>query len=915
MKILITVCTFCFLICSNGIGQKKQMTLETYDEWKSISDVNLSSDGKWISYDLSVEDADKQLMLYNTSTGKTISFNRASNAQFDYSNNYFVFYIKAAKDTIDHLKRKKTKSKDLPKDTLGIFSLKEYRYDKFARIESYKMPKETGGLIAFKFHPSEEKDSTSLKKESKDNGSSLMVYNMNNDAVKMHSYVKNYEWSERNGQLILHTTGRDSINSDSIILIDTQKYLEKTILAKSAHFQKFNFNKNGDMLCFLSSEDKSDDRIDEIYHWNNNMDSATVLADSSAQWLGDKFVLSPYFSPFYSENDSRLYFGISKKLNKPDSLLLDSEKVELEIWNYQDDYLYPQQNINLKRDKEKSYPIAYLIESEKFIELANDESHNYYLSEKYNSNYFLSTHSKKYGKLTSWENNNYKDIYLTDLQSGKKELIAEKIEGNPRMSPSEKFIYWYSKIDTSWIAFNIEKRNKVVLSSGSFYDEINDRPMHPSASGLMRWTMNDEYVLLYDHYDIWKINSSTGIKLRLTKGREKLERYRYISLDNEIDKLPTDTTVLVRIFDEKDKTSGYAFLNIADGNVELIEKGPFNYSSKVRKAEKSNLLVFTKESFTLFPDLIITDLSFSNQKKITNANPQQKEYYWGNIELFKWKDNSGNSLEGLLVKPEGFDPSKKYPLIINFYERNSHNLFNHREPYPHRSTINYSYWANKGYVIFNPDIHYSIGYPGLSCYNAVMSGVEALLKEGFIDSSKMGLQGHSWGGYQIADLITRTNAFACAEAGAPVVNMTSAYGGIRWGSGRSRMFQYEQTQSRIGATLWEDHDLYIENSPLFNTPNVKTPVLILHNDHDGAVPWYQGIEYFVALRRLSKPAWMLNYVDEPHWPLKRQNRLDFNKRLEQFFDHYLMGQEMPDWMSKGVPAIEKTTNDGLGFSK
>jgi dipeptidyl aminopeptidase/acylaminoacyl peptidase len=197
----------------------------------------------------------------------------------------------------------------------------------------------------------------------------------------------------------------------------------------------------------------------------------------------------------------------------------------------------------------------------------------------------------------------------------------------------------------------------------------------------------------------------------------------------------------------------------------------------------------------------------------------------------------------------------------------------------------------------------------------VISGTEALIAEGFVDPDKIGVQGHSWGGYQDADLITRTDIFACAESGAPVVNMISAYGGIRWASGLSRMFQYEHTQSRLGGTLWEKPEVYIENSPIFNLDKVTTPVLIMHNDKDGHVPWYQGIEFFVAMRRLGKPAWMLNYNGEPHWPLKLQNRKDLNIRMQQFFDHYLKAAPMPVWMKDGVPAIYKGIKSGYELSE
>jgi dipeptidyl aminopeptidase/acylaminoacyl peptidase len=213
--------------------------------------------------------------------------------------------------------------------------------------------------------------------------------------------------------------------------------------------------------------------------------------------------------------------------------------------------------------------------------------------------------------------------------------------------------------------------------------------------------------------------------------------------------------------------------------------------------------------------------------------------------------------------------------------------------------------------VFTPDIVYKEGYPGKSAENSIIPGTISLIEKGFVDEKKMAIQGQSWGGYQVAHLVTRTNMFAAAGAGAPVSNMTSAYGGIRWQTGMSRQFQYEKTQSRIGATLWERPLYYLENSPLFKIPDINTPLLIMHNDNDGAVPWYQGIEMFVGMRRLSKPVWMLNYNGEAHNLVQRVNRKDLSIRLSQFFDHYLLDEPMPKWMAEGVPAIKKGSDWGF----
>ena len=312
-----------------------------------------------------------------------------------------------------------------------------------------------------------------------------------------------------------------------------------------------------------------------------------------------------------------------------------------------------------------------------------------------------------------------------------------------------------------------------------------------------------------------------------------------------------------------------------------------------------------KMSVSQYPEISLMDSSFSDEKIISNTNPQQIDYNWATVELVKWKGYDGTSLEGLVYKPEDFDSTKKYPLIIYYYELNADNLHNHNAPRPSSSTINPVEYASAGYLVFIPDIRYKAGSPAKSAYNCIMSGTDHLIKNFPVDSLKMGLQGQSWGGYQTAQLITMTSRYAAAMAGAPVGNMFSAYGGIRWGSGLNRQFQYESTQSRIGKTIWEAQDAYIENSPIFHLPNVSTPLLLMHNDMDGSVPWYQSIEIYNGMRRLNKPCWLLNYNNDDHNLTKMPNKMDLSIRMRQFFDHFLMNEQAPLWILEGVKATEK----------
>ncbi len=439
------------------------------------------------------------------------------------------------------------------------------------------------------------------------------------------------------------------------------------------------------------------------------------------------------------------------------------------------------------------------------------------------------------------------------------------------------------------------------------WDEENDVPNHPYAHGAAGWTANDQNLLIYDRYDIWKFDPTAATPpINLTvNGRKQKLSYRLEQLDKEARFIDLGKPQLLKGFNET--TKGYGFYNArlsTPAAPKTLLAGNYMLRS-IDKAKNTDDVIYTMETFQQYPDIHYSTLAFKKSVQLTHGDKQQEGFIWGTAELVSWISLDGRPLEGIVYKPANFDPNKKYPMMVNFYERNSETLHNYRMPEPHRSTIDYHLYNSNEYIIFNPDIRYVDGYPGESCYNCLMPGVTMMIAKGYIDEKGIGAQGHSWGGYQVAYLATRTDLFSAIESGAPVVNMFSAYGGIRWGSGMARSFQYEHTQSRLAATPWSSPLRYMENSPLFTMDKVQTPILIMHNDADGHVPWYQGIEYFVAMKRLGKPCWLLNYTGEPHWPMHMANRIDFQRRMFQFFNHYLKKEKMPKWMSEGVPAVEQ----------
>jgi dipeptidyl aminopeptidase/acylaminoacyl peptidase len=714
---------------------------------------------------------------------------------------------------------------------------------------------------------------------------------------------------------------KDSASTvSSLYVFKTSNGDVSEIFSDEGWMKKLTSDEAGNQFAFLFSQDTIKEKTYSLFLGNLN-ETPGKIVDGYTSGIPVGWTPSENGNIYFSEDETKLFFGTNETPEPaPKDTILDEEKPKLDIWNWQDLKLQPQQKVEAEREKKRTYLAVYHINLNRFIQLADPQVRDISTLQKGNSDLALGYNELPYLRESSWTGTRNRDYYIVDVKSGIKREIAD-CKTYVRISPQGKYVVWYEPADSSYYArsTDINQMEAVSLTKilpVNFYEERNDTPMDPRPYGVAGWSEDDRFIYIYDRYDIWKFDpAGERVPVNITKafGRRNQTRLRYVKLDPELEYIPSDESMLLSAFDERTMSGGFfrtRFGVVADPELQVMEK---NYFAGVRKAKNAEKLIWTKESEREFPDLWCSDLNFMKRERISDANPQQENFIWPKVQMVEWTSFSGEKLKGLLYVPENLDPGKKYPMMVYFYERNAENIYRHQHPAPSRSTINKPLYTSNGYVVFVPDITYKEGYPGQSAYNAIVSGTQHVINTfPFIDEKRMALQGQSWGGYQIAYLITQTDLYAAAMAGAPVSNMTSAYGGIRWQTGLSRMFQYEQTQSRIGGTLWDKPLHYIENSPVFYAPKVNTPLLMMHNDNDGAVPWYQGIEYFVALRRLNKPVWMLSYNDEPHnlnassWA----NRVDLSKRMFQFFNHYLKGEAMPEWMEKGVPAIEKGENLG-----
>ena len=979
-----------------AFSQKKPLDHSVYDGWQNIGDKYISNDGKWAVYAVNVQEGDGMLVVQATDNSYKKEIPRGYNAAITEDSRFVVFRIRPFfKDTREARIKKKTPDQ-MPKDSLGILEPGRDSLVKIPGVRSYKIPEKEGGWLAYQLdkampdakgaaavadsltrlnnllhmadslaraadslrnkageaklkgmavlQPPARTKTAARTADIIEEGTELVLRNLATGAEKKYRRVSEYLFSKKGNVLVIETTRKnnDSTSYTALLWLNTASGKTDTIMRSFNEAKNYALDEEGAQLAFVAERDsvaKALQKFYKLWYYKPGMDSARLRGDRRTAGVASGLTISPDYNNMFSKDGKRLFIGLVPIRPVKDTGLVDFETARLDVWNYNDDYLQPQQLLQVLNELRKSW-LAVLPEgADAITPLAGDSCENIFLADEGNALYALGTSNRGYRIRQQWEGAAALKLYLVNTQTGARKLVQDKVRGRAILSPGGKYILWYDWKQRHWFTYSVATGTVADITRDiktSLFDEDDDHPDDPPSYGMMGWDEDDKHVYLYDRYDIWECHPDGKQPARnFTNGygrRHKLV-YRYLATDRSRPAAPrgepgpdrdekpikSNEPLYLSVTDEATKASGFARYRL-DWKTDpgWLVLSPHEYDGLI-KAKTSGDLLYTRETYNESPDVFaghvfpgeadIKDLLLS--VKLSNTNPQQKNYNWYTVELRKWKMLDGQMSEGLLFKPENFDSTKKYPIIFYFYERDADTRYRYRMPAPSASTINIAWFTSNGYLVFDPDIHYKNGEPGQSAYNSVISAANYLKKNKWVDSTKMALQGQSWGGYQVAYLITRTNMFAAAGAGAPVSNMTSAYGGIRWGTGISRQFQYEKSQTRIGYNLWQRPDLYIKNSPLFHADKVATPLLITHNDADGAVPWYQGIEYFSALKRLGKKVWLLEYNGEDHNLVERRNRKDLSVRLGQFFGYYLKGEKPARWITDGVPAVLKGIDWGI----
>jgi len=927
-KIIVVI--YLSLIAALCYSQKVFLTHDVYDSWNSLKDFKISKDGKYSAFGQNPQAGDGVLHIINNSTGEILkTFSRGNSHEFASNSDFLIFKVSPQYDTIRNLKIKRKKEDSFPKDSLFIYSILKDSVWQFERVKSFKFATEENSVLAFLFEKEEVKKdkeekqdsivqdtvpiSDTIKKPKKPEGSKLVYWDLQNNKKSEFENVTDYFLSENGKLLIFKSEFKDSIDSVEVCIVDNVLMQKRHVIFTNGYVEGLSVDKMGERFAFYYSSDTAKNKKYKIITGESFKYSKFEIAEDEINKMPEGWAISKHSSIKFSENGKLMYFGTTPVYyeRKTDSLPED-EIVNLDIWSWTDGEIQSAQLKKLDKDKKKSYTAVYNFDKDIAMQIADSSMDEVRISKKGNCETALAFSNYKYEHLIQWKSADIKDYWFVNLVSGERKKFASAFDGTVSLSPGGKFAVIYDKQDSTWYMHDLRRNISYPLTDLTgvgFYNDEYDHPGLPSNYGIAGWLKNDRAVILYDKYDLWLCNAGKAgeiVNITNSFGRDNNIVLRFIKTDNDSEYIDEQELILLQGFNKKSKESAVYSLDLNSGTTNLIYSANMSIGN-ITKAKDTEVYSFSKSDYNTFPDrYIVKDLSdWNNSIQITDINPQKSDYLWGSVELYNWIDFNGDTVCGLLYKPENFDPNIKYPMIVYFYEKYSDHLHAHYVPAPSRSVINFPLFTSNGYIVFIPDIKYKTGTPGKDAYNSIVSGTYSLIEKGFVNKDKIGIQGQSWGGYQVAYLVTQTDLYACAMAGAAVSNMTSAYGGLRMEGGNSRMMQYEEGQSRIGANMWENLPAYIENSPVFYADKINTPLLMMHNDGDGAVPWSQGVELFLAMKRLNKPVWLLNYNGEEHNLKNRANCKDLSIRMSEFFDYYLKDTPCPQWLEQGVPAVWK----------
>ncbi len=871
---------------------KKILTLEDYPEWKRIESASISSDGNWATFAYRPNDGDATLYVKNLTSDKIHEIPNAKQPAFSEDSRWAAYLIDLPKDKAEALRKEKkpvlSKAELLNLVTGDKFTVDGAGSFSFAENSKYFIVKKV-----------------KTDKDAKHAGTDLILRDLASETVVNIGNVAEFGFNKK-GTHLAFTVDADKKAGNGVQLRQLADGTIRVLDSGEANYSQLTWNEAGSSLAVLKgTEDEEFVRRDNVLFIYTGIGGKEIGFKSynpvDDDGFPEGFVVSELGNLSWSKDGSKLFLGIKEqeKKEKP-----SKEKVaNVDVWHWKDEQIQSVQMIRASRNRNFTFSSIYHLNSGKFVRLADEAMRS--VTAPGDGNWGLGRDDKPY-ILRLDLSGGKADYYSVNTATGEKALLEKKIGRSLGQSP-DGLHFLYLKDKELWLC-SIATGKKTHLTNGKpgfFVNEDDDRrndekPGYRPAG----WTKDGKAVIISHKFDLYLLTLDGKRVDNITKeiGEKEEIRFGYIRLDPEERFIDTSKLLLLSAYGEWTKKAGFSSLKVGQAPKALVFAD--KSFGRPRKAKNADKLMLTRQTFVEFPDYYVSGMDFKKLTKITDANPQQADYAWGRRILIDYESTRGTKLQATLALPAGYEEGKRYPMLVYFYEKMSQRHHQYSMPTyddrPHMST-----YASSGYLVLMPDIVYANGTPGSNSMECTIPAVKKTIELGYADADRIGLQGHSWGGYESSFALTQTDIFACVVTGAPLTNMISMYDILYKRTGNTNQALIEFGQGRMGATPWSDLDLYISQSPVHHADKINTPFLILHGTEDGAVDWNQGLEFYTAARRLGKEVILLSYPGEPHHLRNLENQKDFLTRMKQFFDHYLMDKPAPDWMVDGIPFLKK----------
>ena len=942
-----------FLISALPGWAQKPIQLADILSWKRIQAPAVSNDGEWLAYRVSPAEGDAEVVICNLKTGKELRFPigdpgaaapapdagappqaapLAMGSALAIAGNSRWAAFQSYPSSREAKKLKKDKK---PMQTkVVLVELATGKKTEFDKTRRFSFSGEKAAAIALHRYPADAAGpaappsaaATGAGAADRPAGSDLLLYDLASGSELNLGNVGEFAFDKKGDWLACLVDARDKAGNGVLLRNMATGSLESLDHAEAV-YKGLTWTEKGDGFATVRGVDDKgfEDKLYSVvafkglgtgaapakFLYDPKTDQSfpvgmTISAVRNAAWRDDltavtfgiREVKAKKTPPAAAEGEPKITVSAPGQ-----SDAASEDKADLVLWHWKDPRLQSQQAVQETQDKNFSYLAVWRPGDGKFLRLADDSVRTVTFPAE--SKVALGTDVREYELMGNLDGRRFEDVYLLDPATGERKLALRKARWFRGASPDGGQLLFYD--EGSYYTYDTATGKPTEITKGvatTFIDADNDvnvtRPPTPS----LGWSKDGQFVLLSDGWDIWKVAAKGGAAVNLT-GNGKKDKIRYrqrFRLDPDEKGIDLDQPIYIGAYGEWTKKSGIGLLEPGKPGVRMLQWGDARYATLL-KAKNAETYLYTRETVKESPDYYVAGKLLDNGQRVTDANPQQKDFLWtSGVRLVDYTSTRGEKLQAALYLPANYDPAKKYPAVVEIYEKMSQNANSY--PQPGYNGFSISAYTSNGYAVIEPDIVYKVNDPGISAVACVVPAVKAAVATGVVDAARVGIHGHSWGGYQTAFLVTQTDVFHAAVAGAPLTDMVSMYSLIYRNTGGTNQAIFESSQGRFFGGYWDNLESYQRNSPVYHAKNVNTPLMILHNDKDGAVDQTQGIEYFNTLRRLQKPVVMLEYKGENHGLRKPENMKDYTVRMKEYFDHYLMDKPAPKWLTDGVPLLK-----------